>query len=130
MWKKALKRGVFALHVERMRDNRVEQDYTFIEDLASLIDAIQPESIISRTFYKNDSMKAIVFGFDSGEELSEHTSNQTAIIQIVRGEATLTLGADKHEVKAGSWVHMPPHLKHSVYAKTPLIMLLLMLGAD
>lgn len=108
----------------------MEQHYTLIEDLASLIDAIQPESIISRTFYKNDSMKAIVFGFDTGEELSEHTSNQTAIIQIVQGEATITLGGDKYELKGGSWLHMPPHLKHSVYAKTPLIMLLLMFGAD
>jgi quercetin dioxygenase-like cupin family protein len=108
----------------------MEQDYTLIEDLTSLIDAIQPESIISRTFYKSDRLKAIVFGFDTGQELSEHTSNQTAIIQIVQGEATVALGEDQYELKAGSWLHMTPHLKHGVYAKTPLIMLLLMFGAD
>lgn len=104
--------------------------YTVIEDLAGLIDSIQPESIVSRTFCKSDRLKAILFGFDAGQELSEHTSSQEAIIQIVQGEASVTLGGDRHELKAGSWLHMPPHLKHSVYAKTPLLMLLMMVGAE
>ena len=43
------------------------------------------------------------------------------------GEATLTLGGDRHEVTAGAWVHMPAKLPHSVKARTPLTMLLLML---
>jgi quercetin dioxygenase-like cupin family protein len=104
--------------------------YTLIDNLAGLIDSIQTESIVSRTFYKDAHLKAILFGFDAGQELSEHTSSQAAIIQIVRGEATVTVGDDRHELNAGSWLHMPPQLKHSVYAKTPLIMLLLMFGAD
>jgi quercetin dioxygenase-like cupin family protein len=106
------------------------ETYTLIQDLASLMNAPQPESIISRTFYRDDRLKAILFGFDAGQELSEHTSSQAAIIQVIRGEATVTLGDDRHELNAGSWLHMPPHLKHSVYAKTPLIMLLLLFGAE
>jgi len=105
-------------------------DYTMIPDLEGLIDAIQPESIVSRTFHKDNQLKAILFGFDSGQELSEHTSSQTAIIQIVKGEATVTLGDDTHELAAGAWMHMPPRLKHSITAKTPLLMLLLMFGAE
>lgn len=106
----------------------MEPDHILIEDLADLIESIQADSIVSRTFFKSERLKGIVFGFDAGQELSEHTSSQAAIIQIVRGEATVTLGEDRHELNAGSWVHMSPHLKHSIYAKTPLIMLLLMLG--
>ena len=107
-----------------------EQAYTLIADLAGLVESIQPESIVSRTFYKDDHLKAILFGFDAGQELSEHTSSQAAIIQIVQGEATITLGDDRHELQAGAWLHMPPRLKHSIYAKTPLFMLLVMLGTD
>lgn len=106
----------------------MEQNYILVENLASQIDAIQTESIVSRTFHKDDHLKAILFGFDAGQELSEHTSSQAAIIQIVQGEASITLGEDRHELAAGSWIHMPPRLKHSVYAKTPLRMLLLMFG--
>jgi quercetin dioxygenase-like cupin family protein len=110
--------------------NTTNTPYMLVEHLPGLLDTIKPDSITSRTFYKGDRVKAILFGFDTGQELSEHTSSQTAIIQIVQGDATIILGGDKHELTAGSWIHMPPLLKHSVYAKTPLIMLLLMLGTD
>ena len=107
----------------------MESEYALIEDLADLIESIQADSIVSRTFYRSEQLKAIVFGFDAGQELSEHTSSQVAIIQIVQGNATVMLGEDRHELNAGSWVHMPPHMKHSIHAQTPLIMLLLLLGA-
>lgn len=108
----------------------MDRDYTLIEKLGDLIDSTQPDSIVSRTFYKGERLKGILFRFDTGQELSEHTSNQTAIIQIVQGEATVTLGEDRHELQTGAWVYMPPSLKHSIYARTPLTMLLLMFGAD
>jgi|GEM_PF-4468367 len=38
--------------------------YTLIPNLEELVDIIQPDSIISRTFYKSDGLKAILFGFD------------------------------------------------------------------
>lgn len=104
------------------------ESYTLVDDLAGLVDSIQPDSITSRTFYKGDDLKAILFAFDAGQELSEHTASQSAIIQIVRGEAHVTVGDDQHDLKAGSWLHMQPRLKHSVYAKTPLLMLLIMYG--
>lgn len=109
--------------------SKMEHDYLLVDDLAALLGPIQPQSIVSRTFFKGEYLKALLFGFDAGQELSEHTSSQAAIIQIVQGEATITLGEDRYELKAGSWMHMPPRLKHSVYAKTPLIMQLLMYEA-
>ncbi len=108
--------------------NMEDNSYTLVADLASLVETIQAESIVSRTFYKGDDLKAILFAFDAGQELSEHTASQAAIIQIVQGEAAITLGEDRHELSAGCWLHMPPRLKHSVYAKTPLIMLLMLVG--
>ena len=108
----------------------MEESYTLVENLTDLIETIQPDSIISRTFYNNTQLKAILFGFDAGQELSEHTASQAAIIQIVRGDAVITLGEDRYELSIGSWIHMPPRLKHSVQATTPLLMLLTMIGVD
>lgn len=105
-------------------------DYTLITDVAALVGDIQPDSITSRTFFKGERVKAIVFAFDAGQELSEHTASQAAILHILQGEATVTLGDDSHELNAGGWVHMPPNLKHGVHAKTPLVMLLTMLGKE
>jgi len=39
------------------------------------------------------------------------------------------LGEDEFAAQAGTWVHMEPRLPHSIEAKTPLVMLLLMLKA-
>jgi quercetin dioxygenase-like cupin family protein len=44
-----------------------------------------------------------------------------------QGEAKLTLGDDRHEAKPGTWVHMPTGLRHSIQAKTLVVMLLLLL---
>jgi quercetin dioxygenase-like cupin family protein len=68
-----------------------------------------------------------LFGFGQGEELSEHTASMPAVLQILQGEATVTLGDDHYEAKPATWVHMPAGLKHSIQAKTPVVMLLLLL---
>jgi quercetin dioxygenase-like cupin family protein len=62
-----------------------------------------------------------------GEEFSEHTASMPAILQFVQGQATVTLGGDTHEAKPGTWVHMPTGQRHSIQAKTPVVMLLLLL---
>ena len=69
----------------------------------------------------------MIFGFAQGEELSEHTASMPAILQFIKGEATVTLGDDKHEAKAGTWVHMPTGQRHSIQAKTPVVMVLLLM---
>ena len=100
--------------------------YTHINDLAK---EVQPpdKGILSRTLYDDDRLKAVIFGFAQGEELSEHTASMPAILHFLQGEATVTLGDDKHEAAVGTWVHMPTGQRHSIQAKTPVVMLLLLL---
>ena len=99
--------------------------YTHINDLAK--EAQPPEKgILSRTIFNDEKVKAVIFGFAQGEELSEHTASMPAILHFIQGEATVGLGDDKHEAKAGTWVHMPIGQRHSIQAKTPVVMLLLL----
>ena len=102
-------------------------DYHFIANLALEIPEIPPDSILSRTFYQDEQLKAILFGFATGQELSEHTASVAAVIHILDGQARLTLGKDKMDAQAGTWVHMPANMAHSIYAKTPVKMLLIMM---
>jgi quercetin dioxygenase-like cupin family protein len=100
--------------------------YTHFLDVAT--EAQPPENgILSRTIYNDDRIKAIGFGFGAGEELSEHTASMPAILHFLRGEAKVTLDDDTVEAKPGTWVHMPTGLRHSIQAKTPVVMLLLLL---
>lgn len=104
----------------------MSQSYTHIIDL---VQKVQPpgDGILTRTLFNDDDLKAIIFGFASGEELSEHTASTPAVLHFLDGEANLTLGDDPVEARPGTWVHMPAELKHSVRAKAPTVMLLLLL---
>ena len=100
--------------------------YTHINDLAK--EAQPPEKgILSRTLYNDETVEAVIFGFAQGEELSEHTASILAVLHFLQGEATLTLGDDTLEARPGTWVHMPTSQHHSIQAKTPVVMLLLLL---
>ena len=100
--------------------------YTHINDLAK---EVQPpdKGILSRTLVSDEKVKAVIFGFGQGEELSEHTASMPAVLHFLQGEATVTLGDDKHEAIAGTWVHMPTGQRHGIQAKTPVVMLLVLL---
>ena len=100
--------------------------YQFIADLAAEV-TIPENGILSRTLHNDDRLRVVIFGFSPGQELSAHTAPMPAVLQILQGEADLTLGEEKLEVKAGAFIHMAPNLKHGIVARTPLIMLLSMM---
>ncbi|MCE9552885.1 MAG: cupin domain-containing protein [Planctomycetes bacterium] len=101
-------------------------NYTHILDLANEADP-PADGILSRTIFQDDRVKAVIFGFGQGQELSEHTASKPAMLHFVKGEAAVGLGDDTKEAQAGTWVHMPAGLKHSIKAKTPVVMLLVLL---
>jgi quercetin dioxygenase-like cupin family protein len=100
--------------------------YTHFVDLAKEVEP-PADGILTRTLFNDDHVKAVIFGFGQGEELSEHTASMPAILHFIQGKATLTLGDNTVEAQPGTWVHMPANLKHSVKTKTPVVMLLLLL---
>lgn len=98
-----------------------------VPDVAELVGEISAESIVSRTVYKDEGVRVILFGFAEGEVLSEHTSSYPAILHFLEGEAAVTLGEETIAAKPGTWAHMPAHLPHSIKAETVVKMLLVML---
>lgn len=105
----------------------MNKSHTFFENLALLIPEIPADSIISRTIFQDDQLKAVLFGFAQGQELSEHTASQPAAILFLSGEAELALGKEIKEAVAGTFVHLNAGLPHSIHARTPVVMLLLLL---
>lgn len=100
--------------------------YIFKDDLDSEM-AIPQGAITSKPLVADASTRVILFGFDEGQELSEHTASMPAIIHILSGVAAIKLGEDSMEVSAGAWAYMDANLPHSIVAKTPVKMLLTML---
>jgi quercetin dioxygenase-like cupin family protein len=102
--------------------------YKYINDLATEIE-VPEDGILSRILLKNDEVNVTLFGFSAGQELSEHTAAFPAVIQIVRGEAKLTVAREERQAGPGTWLYMPARMPHSLLAKTPVVMLLLLLKA-
>jgi quercetin dioxygenase-like cupin family protein len=83
-----------------------------------------PNGIVSRTLLRTANSRIVLFGFAEGQELTEHTSTQHAVIQILSGECEFSLAGKLHNLKAGDLLYMPPNLPHSVRAITQFSMLL------
>lgn len=105
----------------------MDKGYAYIADLSYELGDIPKNGIVSRTLQNDGHMKVILFGFDQGQELSEHIASMPANIQVIRGEARITLGDDLVKARAGAWIYMSPGIRHSIYAETTLVMLLLLI---
>ena len=83
-----------------------------------------PNGIVSRTLLRAANGRVVLFGFTEGQELTEHTSTQQALIQILSGECEFFLSGKPHLMKTGDLLYMPPNLPHAVKATKQFSMLL------
>ena len=83
-----------------------------------------PNGIVSRTLLRTPTTRVVLFGFAVGQELSEHTSTQHALIQILSGQCEFSLAGKPHPLKTGDLLYMPPNLPHAVKATEQFSMLL------
>ncbi len=97
-----------------------------VRNLTGMIE-YQDGSVVSQALIKKDTGNVTLLAFDKGEELSEHTASRPALLHFLQGEAQVTLGQDQFMAQTGTWVHMPAHLPHTIFAVTPTVMLLLMI---
>lgn len=94
--------------------------------ILSLADETQyaPNGIVSRTLLQTPAGRVVLFGFAAGQELTEHTSTQHALIQILSGACDFSLAGQGRQLKAGDALYMPPGLAHAVKATEQFSMLL------
>ena len=95
-------------------------------DLANLAD-YQTGSIVSRTLIDKKVGTVTLFAFDEGQGLSEHTAPFDAMVQILDGEAQITISGKPLNVKKGEMVIMPANEPHALKALKKFKMLLTMI---
>ena len=83
-----------------------------------------PNGIVSRTLLRTANSRTVLFGFAEGQELTEHTSTQHALIQILSGSCEFFLAGVPRNLKTGDMLYMPPNLPHAVKATEQFSMLL------
>ncbi len=92
-------------------------------DLAGLV-SYQPGQVVSRTLAQNPFLSLTVFAFAEGEGISAHSVLADALVQVVDGQAEVTIGGQTVTVAAGQVVAMPEGVPHALQARQPFKMLL------
>jgi len=94
--------------------------------IGSLMD-YQSGSIVSREIVKGANGKVTLFAFDAGEGLSEHTSPFNALVQVIEGEAEITISGNPHRIQDGELILMPAGQPHALKAVKRFKMMLTMI---
>ncbi|WP_236683687.1 cupin domain-containing protein [Demequina flava] len=101
---------------------------TGVEELASLV-SVQPESTVSRTVLKADGSRIVLFAFDEGQILTEHTAAMPVLLMVLEGRLTITADGRTEELVPGGVIHLTTRLPHAVDALEPSKLALIMLDA-
>ena len=104
---------------------------TLIKNIAfskahTLVDLVEygEGKVVSKTLASHPGLSLTLFAFDRNEGLSTHSAPGDALVQILDGEATITIGDEKVVANAGEVVVMPADIPHALHAGTRFKMLL------
>lgn len=100
--------------------------FTAIPDLAELIQ-IAPESTVSRTAFRAQGVRVVLFGFDAGQELTEHTAAMPVLLQVLDGRLSITAEGRSEVLEPGGLMHLEARVPHAVVAHLPSRLVLTML---
>ena len=88
--------------------------------------AVQPLSTVSKVVVRDGPLRLVMFAFDAGEELTEHTATVPVVLQVLAGAVSVEAGGDRVQLLAGGWLFLEANEPHSVVADEPTKMLLSM----
>ena len=84
-------------------------------------------AVVSRTIIEKKTGTVTIFSFDKGQGLSEHTAPFDAMVEILDGEAEITIAGRPVKVKAGEFIIMPANKPHALKAVKKFKMALVMI---
>lgn len=87
----------------------------------------QEGSVVSRIVLKKSTGTVTAFAFDAGQGLSEHTAPFDALVQMLDGEAEITVAGETLQLTAGEAAILPANVPHALAATERFKMLLTMI---
>jgi quercetin dioxygenase-like cupin family protein len=85
--------------------------------------------IVSKTLVDRPKLVNIsLFMMATGQTMSSHAASRPATIHVLGGEGKITIGAQTHESKRGSFFYMPAGRPHALESTDNMVFLLYLLG--
>ena len=91
-----------------------------LKDLVSY----QEGQVVSRTVAQLPRVNITLFALYKGEGISTHTTSGDAMVQVLEGQAQITIGKEVLDVREGETVIMPADVPHALEAREGFKMLL------
>jgi quercetin dioxygenase-like cupin family protein len=103
-----------------------DQPLTIVDDVAGAV-TVQTEATVSRVVLQAAGARVVMFAFDAGQELTEHTAAVPVLLQVLSGHLDVVAGGTAFELRPGALAHVAARLPHSVVAREPSVLQLVML---
>lgn len=87
----------------------------------------QEGAAVSKEILKTASGTITLFAFDEGQGLSEHAAPFEALVNVIDGEAEVTISGTSHSLSEGQMIILPANQPHSLKANKRFKMFLVML---
>jgi quercetin dioxygenase-like cupin family protein len=96
-----------------MSEQGTGPQFTFVDNAASMAQfedgRVKPVSVLKAT-----GANVVVFAFDAGAVLREHTALQPVLLQALEGSLTVEIAGQSFVIGPGDLFHIEPHVPHSV----------------
>lgn len=110
------------------RSTKISTSLTFTRLLESI--PVTASSTTSRVVVNNPALRVVVFAFDEGELLTEHSSTRAVVVQLLDGAVRFTVGADEHPMVPGDVIYLAPGEHHALIAEARSHLSLVMVDLD
>jgi quercetin dioxygenase-like cupin family protein len=98
-----------------------------LAEVAATLRADVPASdagLRKRVVVKQGSVSIVLFAFDKGGQLKEHQADGEVIVQVLRGQLTVTVAGENVSLVTGQLLMIAPGERHAVEATEESDMLL------
>ncbi len=91
---------------------------------------ISTHATTSRALLDNESVRVVVFAFDTGERLTDHAAAKPVVVQLIEGRLRLSVEDEDHELVAGDVAYLAPGAQHALEALEPSRLALVIVHGD
>ncbi|MGL5405468.1 MAG: cupin domain-containing protein [Propionibacteriaceae bacterium] len=88
------------------------------------------DSTTSRVLVDAGPVRTVQFTFDTGQLLTEHSSPRAVMVLLSEGTMSFTVEETEHIMGAGDIIYLAPNAPHSLIAKSPCRLTLVMVDTE
>lgn len=117
---------------QRLREHPTERfaGESHVFDLSAALQKLRAEPHEAQrghrqqTIFHRAPVTQVLFAFDAGGELAEHSADGLVTIHVLQGALSVQAGGENHDLQAGQMIVLAPGVPHDVRAAEAAAMLL------